>query len=335
MESVGAVKRFYPLDDPSRVAEVRRAASVIAQDEGLDRTLVGKVALVATEICTNLLKHAQGGEVFLSALSDYSQPGIEILAVDRGPGIGDLQRCLTDGYSSATTAGTGLGAIMRASQEFDIFSERNKGTVLVARIHRAPGAKAAVAAVLKPMTGEEVSGDAWALRRRDGDLALVVADGLGHGMLAARAAAEAVSAFRRENDLSPIAVLQNVHGSLRSTRGAAVAVAYVNPAASMVRYAGVGNISGVLLGGPKPLIMVSHNGTAGHHSPRFQEFSYPMANHSLIVMHSDGLHTGWNLDQFAGLRRRDPALIAGVLYREASRNRDDVCVVVLKTGDEL
>lgn len=292
------------------------------------------MALVATEICTNLLKHAQGGEVFLSPLSDYSEPGIEILAIDRGPGMSDVERCLADGYSSATTPGTGLGAIVRLSQEFDIYSERDKGTVVVARIHRPGSARTAVGAALKPMTGEDVSGDAWAVRERDGEIAVVVADGLGHGVMAARAAAEAISAFRRGSDFSPAAILQQVHGSLRSTRGAAVAVAYINKLASTVRYAGVGNISGILIGAGRPVMMISHNGTAGYHSPRFQEFSYPLPEHGLLIMHSDGLHTGWNLDQYAGLRRRDPAIIAGVLYRDATRNRDDACVVVVKTGGE-
>ncbi|MBV9762029.1 MAG: ATP-binding protein [Acidobacteriaceae bacterium] len=331
MESIIAVRRAYPIDEVSRVAEVRRAASMLAQDEGLDETQTGKVALVATEVCTNLLKHAQGGEVFLSRLSDYSGAGLEILAVDRGPGIIDVERCLTDGYSSAATPGTGLGAIVRASQEFDIYSEHNKGTVLVSRVCRDANTRTGIGAVLRPMTGEDVAGDAWAVRKRDGELALVVADGLGHGLMAARAAAEAVAAFRRSDDFSPVAMLQQVHASLRTTRGAAVAIAYIDQVASEVHYAGVGNISGVLIGGVKPVFMISHNGTAGYHSPRVQEFVYPLADPGLIVMHSDGLHTGWNLDQFAGLRWRDPAIIAGVLYREATRNRDDACVVVVKT----
>ncbi len=324
--------RVYPIDDQSRVAEVRRAAAAIGHEEGLDETLAGKAAIIVTEICTNLLAHAVNGEVFLSPLSDRSQPGIEILAIDRGPGMTDVARCVADGYSSGKTPGTGLGAIVRQAQQFDIHTELKKGTVIVARVQASTAPEATVGAVLKPMAGEEVSGDAWYCVERAGEMGLIVADGLGHGILAARASLEAISAFRRSSDLSPLAVLHRVHGALRSTRGAAVAVAYIDRAAGSVRYAGIGNVSGVLVGAGKPVMMISHNGTAGYHSPRLQEFSYALPADGLLIMHSDGLHTSWNLDDYPGLRRRDPSVIAGVLYREATRNRDDACVVAARVG---
>lgn len=325
---------FFPVDDASRIAEVRRAGERIAQEEELDaESAIPKVSLVLTEICTNLIKHATGGEVFLSPLSARSGPGIEILAVDRGPGMSDLNRSLADGYSSTDTAGTGFGAIMRLSTEFDIYSQPGKGTVLVARIQRSGASATDVGAVLKPIRGEEVSGDAWALARAAGALVLIVADGLGHGLMAAQASAEAIAAFRRAEDYAPTAVLGKVHLRARSTRGAAVAVAYVDPGKAKVRYAGIGNISGVLIGGSKPVMMISHNGTAGYYSPRFQEFEYSLPSPGLVIMHSDGLHTSWNLDEYPGLRRRDPSVIAGVLYRDAARNRDDVCVTVAKIGE--
>ena len=324
------MNRYFPVEDPSRVAEVRRAAAALSHDEGLDQTLAANAALISTEICTNLLKHARQGEVFLSTLSDRTDPGVEILAIDRGPGITDVAQCLADGYSSTDTPGTGLGAIARLSQEFDIYSQVDKGTVLVAQIRTRSRAKTFVGAVVKPIAGEEVAGDAWAFRERDGRLALIVADGLGHGLMAARASAEAISAFRRDSESAPIAVLNRVHAALRGTRGAAVAVADIDPAQGVVRYAGIGNISGVIVRSDKPLSMVSHNGTAGFHIPRLQEFLYPLPEEALIVMHSDGLTTNWNVDHYPGLRRRHPSIIAGVLYRDASRNRDDVCVVATR-----
>ena len=303
----------------------------MSQDEGLDQALAANAALISTEICTNVLKHAGHGEVFLSTLSDRAVPGIEILAIDRGPGMTDVAQCLSDGYSSARTAGTGLGAIARISQEFDIYSERNKGTVLVAEVRGETRVRTAVGAVVKPISGEDVAGDAWAFRQLDHGMALIVADGLGHGLMAARASAEAISAFRRTTEWAPVALLNRVHASLRGTRGAAVAVACVDQAGS-VRYAGLGNVSGVVVGPGKPVVMVSHNGTAGFHAPRLQEFSYSVPEEAFLVMHSDGLMTNWNLDNYPGLRRRHPSIIAGVLYRDASRNRDDICVVVAKTA---
>jgi anti-sigma regulatory factor (Ser/Thr protein kinase) len=321
-----------PVDDASRVGEVRRAARDLAHAEGLDESLTGNLALVSTEICTNLLKHARGGEVFLTPLSDRNASGVEILAIDRGPGMSDLPRCLVDGYSSGQSPGTGLGAITRLSQEFDIYTERDKGTVLVSQIRAGARAVTSVGGIVKPIAGEAQSGDAWAVVERDGTLVLIVADGLGHGVDAARASAEAISAFRRATDLTPTSVLQQVHGALRSTRGAAVAVAHIHLSDRRVRYSGIGNISGVICQAGKSVFMVSHSGTAGYHSPRFQEFSYPLPEGALVIMHSDGLNTSWKLDSYPGLRRSHPSVIAGVLYRDATRVRDDVSVVVAKLG---
>jgi anti-sigma regulatory factor (Ser/Thr protein kinase) len=321
-----------PVDDVSRVGEVRRAALGLAHAEGLDESLSANLALVSTEICTNLLKHARGGEVFLTPLSDRNATGVEILAIDRGPGMADLAQCLADGYSSGVSPGTGLGAVSRLSQEFDIYTERDKGTVMVSQIRTGAPTSPPVGGIVKPVAGETLSGDAWAVLERDGILSLIVADGLGHGVDAARASAEAISAFRRATDLTPANVLKQVHGALRRTRGAAVAVAHIHLSDRRVRYSGIGNIAGVISQSGKSVFMVSHSGTAGYHSPRFQEFSYPLPDGALVIMHSDGLHTNWKLDSYPGLRRSHPSVIAGVLYRDATRVRDDVSVVVAKLG---
>ena len=322
----------FPVDDPSRVAGIRRAAKTLAQQEGLDERLVGNVAIIVTEICTNLLNHATGGEVFLNPLANRAEPGIEILAIDRGPGMADVTQCLADGYSSVKTSGNGLGAIARLSTELDIYSQVGKGTVLVARLRRPGAARTSIGFVLKPMAGEEASGDAWAFHKTKQSTALMVADGLGHGVMAELASTEAVSVFASSTDFSPSSLLQRVHGVLHSTRGAAVAVACVDHESASVKYAGVGNIAGVLIGAGKPVQMVSHNGTAGHEFPRLQEFTYPLEDETLLVMHSDGIQSLWNLDAYPGLRRRDPSLIAGVLYRDSARQRDDMCVVVCRLG---
>ncbi|HEX4227328.1 MAG TPA: SpoIIE family protein phosphatase [Bryobacteraceae bacterium] len=322
--------RSIPVDDPSRVAEIRRATLAVAQEEGLDEKLGGNAAIVSTEVSTNLLKYARQGEVFISPFAPGTGPGVEILAVDRGPGIKDLAASLVDGYSSAQSSGTGLGAISRLSQEFDIYTEVDKGTVLVSRIGGSTHALISVGSVIKPLAGEDISGDAWGFSERDGAIALVVADGLGHGVEASRASSEAVAAFRRATDLSPISVLRQIHDALHSTRGAAVAVANIDPSNRTIQYAGIGNIGGVIAQTGRSEFMVSHSGTAGYQMPRVQEFSYSIPEGALIIMHSDGLTTNWNLDVYPGLRRSHPSVIAGVLYRDATRHRDDVCVVVAK-----
>jgi anti-sigma regulatory factor (Ser/Thr protein kinase) len=325
---------FLPIDDPSRVAEARRVAMKIAREEGLDPASVASVELVATEMATNLWKHAKGGEIQLSRLSGHGSPGVDILSIDRGPGILSIQECLKDGYSGTGTSGTGLGAISRMSRAFDAYSEPGKGTVILARVGPPESDEAGmiVGSAGRPIFSEDVSGDSWAMRQEGGISIFIVADGLGHGIQAAEASAEAISAFKTCKDTDPTPLVQRVHRALRGTRGAAVAVASVDRNKRIVRYAGVGNISGVVVSPEKTQFMISHNGTAGHEATHFQEFIYPFPKTSLLIMHSDGLATSWNLGAYPGLIRRHPSVIGGTLYRDAARNRDDACVVVAKDG---
>jgi serine phosphatase RsbU (regulator of sigma subunit) len=162
-------------------------------------------------------------------------------------------------------------------------------------------------------------------------IALVV-DGLGHGHFAAQAANAAVDAIHHGTHRDCASTLEAVHESLRHTRGAAGAVAELDWSARTLKFAGVGNISGVVIGEQTVRQTVSHNGTLGHQATHFREYSYPLDRGWLVVLHSDGLASHWSLDGYRGLRARHPAVIAAALYRDHNRGRDDVTVVV---GREL
>ena len=73
---------------------------------------------------------------------------------------------------------------------------------------------------------------------------------------------------------------------------------------------------------------VSLNGTLGHEARAFREYTYPWDSSALFVMHSDGLGSRWSLEGYRGLRQKPPSIVAAVLYRDFSRQRDDVTVVV-------
>ncbi len=323
---------FSWIDDPSQVAEGRRMATVVAEREGLPSDAAAKAAIVASELGSNLLKHAQRGELHITGLSGRGGRGVEILSIDRGPGIVNVGDSLQDGHSTTGTSGTGLGAVRRLSDEFDIFSQPGKGTILVSQIHGGDGlanlAGFRVGLASRPVFGETVSGDAWAVRLGDGDVLFMVADGLGHGVLAADASSAAVNAFNRSTEQSPAGLVQVMHNALRGTRGAAVAVARVEFREARVRFAGLGNIAGTVIAGGKSHAMVSHNGTAGHEARHIREFVYPWSPDSVIVLHSDGLSTNWNASSFPGLLRKHPSVIGALLYRESARERDDACVLV-------
>ena len=328
------ISYFLPVDDPSRVAEARRIAMSVAEREGLPPNVISNVAIVASEIASNLFKHAKHGELHVVPLSGRGQKGVEILSIDHGPGISSLTESLRDGHSTAGTSGTGLGAVRRLSDVFDVASQPGKGTILVSQILAKQDGDGDAAFRLglasRPVNGETVSGDAWAVRIADGAAVLMLADGLGHGVLASDASGAAVDAFENCGERFPAELVQAMHRALRGTRGAAVAVARVEFGRGRVRFAGLGNIAGTVIGAAKSQAMVSHNGTAGFQAAHIREFEYPWSEHDVIVMHSDGLSTNWNAAAFPGLSRHHPTVIGGLLYRESARERDDACVIVGK-----
>lgn len=328
----------FAVTDSSQIAEPRRAVQHLAERLEFSAERAGRAALVASELATNLSKHARGGEIVVRmiAAGDDTRTGIEILALDKGPGMSDMALSRRDGYSTSGTLGHGLGAIERQADWLDLFTH-SSGTAIAARIlrekpsptPRQPRYEIGAVQVAKP--GESICGDGWSWRMRDDRLSIFVADGLGHGLAAHDAAQAALDVFAREHEAPTTRILESVHAGLRHTRGAAVAVASIDVERAIAHYAGLGNIAGAILlanGGRHNL--VSHNGTAGHTSGRIQEFRYPLPADAVLVMYSDGLSTHWDLNAYPGLRNRSPTLIAGVLYRDFSRRRDDVTVVVAK-----
>lgn len=322
--------------DSSQVALARRIAVTLATKLEFNETEQGKVAIVVTEAGKNAIKHAERGELFLRPLKTEGGNGIEIIVLDRGPGMTNVAKCLQDGFSTAGSPGTGLGAIQRLSNFFDLYSLPDKGTVIISQLWSGSRKQISgfgeIGVVNLPKPGEEICGDTWAVEQRSDRILILVADGLGSGPLAARASQEAVKIFRANAELSSKAILEKAHISLKSTRGAAVAIAEINPSQEILRFAGVGNIAGVILNGIESRSMVSYNGTIGYQVRKIEEFVYPWSARSLLVMHSDGLATHWSLASYPGLLARHPALIASVLYRDFRRSRDDVTVLVMGKG---
>jgi anti-sigma regulatory factor (Ser/Thr protein kinase) len=327
--------RSFLIEDASQVGEARRAGAGMADQLGFDELEAGRLAIVITEAGTNILKHAKSGRILLSQYLSGGR-GIEVLALDRGPGIADLKRSMTDGVSTVGTAGSGLGAIRRQSDFFDIYSREGQGTALLARIGAVSDdsgeASFTVGAVRIPIPGETVCGDAWEFFDGPEKLTVSVADGLGHGPEAAAASNPAVNYLfgPARSDLIP--AMEEAHLKLRLTRGAAIAVCELSKSSKKARFLGVGNISAVISGGEKDQHLVSMNGTIGHAIRSLQEFSYDWPDEGILVMHSDGLNTRWRISDFPGLSSRHPSLIAAVLYRDFFRGRDDATVVVVKSS---
>ena len=313
------------------VGDARRKGVQAAKDIGFDETVAGRVGIVVTELAGNLVKHAGGGLIVLRILRYETHRGLEVMSIDDGPGM-DVQRCMQDGYSTAGSPGTGLGAVQRMASHLDIYSLRDKGTVMVAHLWQVAPTRPAydIGAVCLPVAGETLCGDAWSVRPSDAGLDIVVCDGLGHGPLAADASDMALDVFARRPELAPGAMLEAMHADLRASRGAAALTARLDLASRKLTCAGIGNIAGYIMASPKPKGVVSMNGIVGHQATRAKEFTYDWSSDDLIILHSDGLTTHWKLDDFPGLATRSAGLIAAMMYKHFRRGKDDATVVVIR-----
>ncbi len=342
MGATGQPSVRLAVEEQSQISQARRVAAEMAGRIGFQETLVGQVAIIATEVCTNLLKHARGGEILLRVIEDGGSPlpGLELLALDKGPGMRDLAKCLADGYTTGSSPGLGMGALQRLSTQSDFYSVAEQGTAILTRwIPGAPNGPSndrgqlRFGAVNLQKSGQEVCGDAWGMEQNPEFTTVLLADGLGHGYDAHLASQEAVRMLRDHSGVTVEVLVQYVHQALRSFRGAAIAAARLDHARQQLSFCGMGNIMGQIYAGSRPSQhLVSVNGTAGHTTQRLRGFTYPWPAEGMLVLWSDGLSTGTTLMSQPALALRDPSLIAGVLYRDFARGNDDATVVVAKAA---
>ncbi|MFI1167431.1 SpoIIE family protein phosphatase [Streptomyces sp. NPDC020801] len=338
-----------PVHDSTRVRDTRVAAEDAAALAGLDAPRAAAAALVATELATNLLKHADGGQVLIDVVpppvpgaDGGLAPVVQIVAVDHGPGMADVDAAQRDGFSTSRSLGAGLGTCRRVADEFHLHSAPGRGTVALARVGAALGRAGAVTpraavragGVNVPFAGAEYSGDAWTWVAAEDRVTLMLADGLGHGREAARASSAAVETLHRSARLTPSELLGRLDAALRGTRGAAVAVAQLELRAGRVRFAGIGNVGARLRADGTWHHLLSRPGIVGVHRPRtLPETEMPWAADRLLVLHSDGLPSRWTPPGEDGVLAADPAVTAAVTIRDASSSarpvRDDTAVAVL------
>jgi anti-sigma regulatory factor (Ser/Thr protein kinase) len=325
--------------ESSQIGDARRQAARVATAAGFKPLTLGRLALVVTELATNLVRHAQGGLLLIGLRANTAVATIEVIAVDRGPGMRDVGYSMSDGVSTGGTAGTGLGAVRRNAGQFLIFSKPGIGSVIVARLAAdgspldgtAQHAGSLVhAGICVAAPGETVSGDAWACRQDGHRASLIVADGLGHGPDAAEAADAAMRVFAMHPGADARAVVERCHAALRSTRGAALASIDIDVSTRSLSFCGAGNIAARIISGVQDRSLLSQHGTVGVQIRKIQEVVYELPDHAVLVAHSDGIASRWDLKEVPELLSSDPIILAAHLIHHKLRGRDDATVVVMQ-----
>jgi anti-sigma regulatory factor (Ser/Thr protein kinase) len=321
--------------EQTHLAAARRAGADLCRRMHLTEATIARAELIAVELASNILHHAVSGHMMFAPVPG-SPCSMQIVASDRGPGVGNVMRAMQDGFSTGGTPGLGLGAVGRQADGLDLYSQPGAGTMVAATLHDRTLPEPTTAVLSTHIQGETLNGDCWGVYALEDRTIFLVIDGLGHGHYASQAASIAIEvadhAFRTQPEITLSTLLQRMHGPMQATRGAAVLVVSVSETQALC--CGIGNISAALCtpdGTTRNL--VSHNGTVGHRMARVQEFSYPLTPGTFLVMHSDGVSARWKLSQYPGLLQHSPAIVAGVLYRDGARERDDATILVSRLGD--
>ncbi len=327
-----AYTEHIPITDDSSIGEARRRGLLVADRLGFDAVRSGEFGLLITEAARNVLLHGGGGQTIIAGTKTADDAVGRVLAFDSGPGIADISKAMSDGFSTGGTMGGGMGAMKRIATSLDVFTGKS-GTIVLLELGKAPKANALqIAGMAVPYPGERFCGDAWTYHQTSERAVILLVDGLGHGLYAAEAAGEAVETFRKWVERPPNEILARIHDASRKTRGVVAAVAEIRIHEKTLTYAAVGNIAASIVTNQGSRSLVSHSGTLGVASPRIQEFREQWGSDSIFIMHSDGLQTRWDLSSYAGLISRHPALIGAALFRDYRRQRDDASVVVVKAA---
>lgn len=331
----------------------RTATRRLAERVGFGGHRTAEVVLAVSEAVSNPVKHAVAGAIVLRTVRTTQHAGVEFLALDGGPGLADVATAMGDGSSTTGTLGIGLGTIARLADAFDLHSIPGQGTVMLARFWPRDEGSAprnvgrespepVVQALTRPISGARECGDDWAARLDEGPTRargeasagpavwVMLCDGLGHGPLAQNAARAAIHAFHTSGGPSPHDVVREIHHGLAGTRGAAVAVARIEPDQARVLFCGVGDIAGAIMTSQSKTSLPTRPGTAGHKINALHTSIYPLPTGSALVMHSDGLSARWSPQMSPGILQHSPAVIAGHLLRAVGKYHDDASTVVAK-----
>ena len=316
-------------------AIVRSEIKKIAVAAGFTPKRIAELEIVVAELTSNVIKHAANGAQFLVKILRGDRTGIEIICIDSGPGIESVSRVMEDGISSTSTLGQGLGAIRRLSDEFDAYSLKGWGTIVLARLFNKQEAAAGrknvdMGIVMLAKEGEECCGDNYAFMNRGNSLKFAICDGLGHGKDAAMASEQCLVSFHSHIMLSPMEQVRRIHVEAKKTRGAVMHIIHIDFTNKQVLYCGIGNISAKICSPGRSKSCVSYNGIVGYSVPgSINNHTTLWAKNDLLIMHSDGLSTRWDLQKYPLITRHDRTIIAAALYKDFCRGTDDITIAVI------
>lgn len=299
---------------------------------------VAEIDLIVSEMTSNVMKHAGGGELLYRNSDEGEHSKFEVICIDKGPGMADPIRMMKDGFSTTGTLGQGLGAIERLSDFSQVYSIPGWGTIVYSVVSKQPmkyrkgeSPDLTVRALCVSKPREQVCGDGYRIKRTTGDVRIFFADGLGHGPEAKTAVDTAGEFFMESDEESPVEIIREMHEKVRKTRGLVTSVAVFDKATFQWKVCGVGNIGVRVYTGLDVKNYMSFNGTVGLNIPRsLKDSVFDVGANQHLIMSSDGLRSRWGVAQYPAIFRYDNTILAAALYRDNVRGNDDASVLIAK-----
>lgn len=325
----------YIIEERSYVSFVKREIhNLVVPHFGATR--VAEIDIVVSEITSNLIKYAQKGELLYRLSIQDHEPVFEMICIDNGSGIKDLNHSTKDGISSTNTLGQGIGSIHRLSNLAQFYTLPEWCTVVYTVFYEdqhylAPKKKFLSRILNVSCPGEKVSGDGAYIREFQDKTLVLVGDGLGHGPLAKEAVDRAITTFKESDTYDPSQLIRELHRGVKHTRGLVAMMALLDHQKKEWQLCGVGNIAAKLQKGIESRSYIGNNGVVGMNIPgRLENYTYELEKLQLMIFCSDGIKTRWDLIKYPGILRCDPMVLAAVLYKDQSRKTDDMTIVVIK-----
>lgn len=328
------------------VGRVRRKIKSLTKDLGFSPVQISELEIASTELATNLVKNgAIDGNIIVRPLSDGQISGIEMVSLDSGPGIEDVNAAIRDHYSTCDTSGLGLGAISRLMDEFDVFSRIGTdisavgkqpphpvGTIVTCRKWvKTPPEKSIEHCVLsRSFPGETANGDGCLIKHSASHVLIAVVDGVGHGELAEEASQRALDCIDGHFDKPFMDIFTRLHDLLKETRGAVVTLVRLDKDQRTLEHAGVGNVE-VRTHPREKSGLMNQPGTLGFgrfKQPRVSKTVWPVG--TTLLLHTDGISQKWSLDRFPDLLSCSVSTIAHYLMRNFRLQTDDATILVLR-----
>lgn len=330
-------KKYLQIDSSVDVYEAGRTAGFMALNAGFEESAAHEIELCATELAMNMVLHAQGGVLTVDTRLDRLETGIRLVAEDDGKGMGTPLASITDGTTSRSSLGCGLGTVQRLMDSLDIISPRTSGggtcvscfrALPVSSEHMSSPLDIGVAS--RPCTGYLQNGDASVILR-DGACVLVgVIDGLGHGKFAAKASGSAKNYVTRHAHLGLREIFTGTSRICRGTRGVAMTLARIDWKRRSMELAGTGNVEVRFPAGSPQGSFVPRRGIIGVESPPVAPVTITWSGALTMVIISDGISSSWSSPDHKLLGAPSAQAIAAHILNFHSRTNDDATVLVVR-----